>query len=269
MTQSWRIAVFAAATVLSASCAGGGQRAADGVTPSEAAAGINLQLGVAYLKEGNLPLAKQKLERALAQDPRDADVHSALALLEDRLGNTAEADSYFRTALRLAPKNPDISNNYAIYLCRNKREREGVERFLAVANNALYSSPEMAFTNAAVCLRSANLPDEAVVNFQKALRVRPNYAEAVYQLADLELTRGNPAEARAVIDRFIGSFINVTPEMLLLGMRAAHAQGDRLAEERFARRLRLDFPSSEQTRSLTPAQVAPAQSRSEQPKNPG
>ena len=141
----------------------------------------------------------------------------------------------------------------SIYLCRNKREREGVERFLAVANNALYNSPEMAFTNAGVCLRSAGQIDEAVINFAKAQRIRPNYAEAAYQLADLELGRGAAAEARAIIDRFTGSFVNVTPEMLLLGVRAAHAQGDRLAEERYARRLRLDFPGSDQTRSLTPA----------------
>ncbi len=258
-----------AVAALLGACVGGGPRGADGVTPSEAAANINLQLGIAYLKQGNLALAKQKLERALAQDPRDPDVHSALALLEDRLGHAAEADNYFRTALRLAPQSPDISNNYAIYLCRNKREREGVERFLAVANNALYTSPEMAFTNAAVCLRGANLTDEAAMNFERALRIRPNYAEAAYQLADLEMSRGRAAAARGVIDRFIQSFVNVTPEMLLLGMRAAHEQGDRAAEERFARRLRLDFPNSEQTRSLAPVQNNPSQANPAPNRNPG
>lgn len=261
-TQFRTVALLACMALLGA-CASGGKRGADGVTPSEAAAGFNLQLGIAYLRSGNLALAKDKLQRALAQDPRDADVHSALALLEDRLGHPAEADNYFRTALRLSPQNPDISNNYAIYLCRNKREREGVERFLAVANNALYTSPEMAFTNAGVCQRGAGLLDEAVLNFSKAQRIRPNYPEAAYQLADLELARNRAAEARSIIDRFTGSFLNVTPEMLLVGVRAAHSQGDRLAEERYARRLRLDFPSSEQTRSLTPAAAAAP------PRNPG
>lgn len=251
--------VLLAACVMLGGCVTG-RRAADGVTPSEAAAGFNLQLGVAYLKEGNLPLAKEKLERALSQDPRDANVHSALALLEDRLGHVAEADKYFRTALRLAPQSPDISNNYAIYLCRTHREAEGVERFLAVANNALYAAPATAFTNAGVCLRGANKLDAAAAAFERALQIQPNYAEAAYQLADLELTRGHPAQSRAVIDRFMGSFVNVTPEMLLLALRAARTQGDRLGEERYARRLRLDFPNSEQTRSLTPA--AP-------PRNPG
>lgn len=251
------VLLLLAGCALVGGCASGGQKSADGVTPSEAASGFNLQLGIAYLRQGNLALAKEKLHRALAQDPRDADVHSALALLEDRLGHAAEADNYFRTALRLAPQNPDISNNYGIYLCRNNRAKEGVERFLAVANNALYATPEMAFTNAGVCQRGAGMLDEAVVSFDKAIAIRPNYAEAAYQLADVHLTRNRPAEARVVLDRFISSFVNVTPEMLLLGVRAARAQGDRLAEERYARRLRLDFPNSEQTRSLAPAAAAP------------
>ena len=244
--------------LLLAACAGGGQKAADGVTPSEAAAGFNLQLGIAYLKQGNYALAKEKLDRALAQNPRDANIHSALALLEDRLGHADEADKYFRTALRLAPANPDISNNYAIYLCRISRTAEGVERFHAVANNAMYSTPEAAYTNAGVCLRGAGKLDEAARNFEKALGIRPNHVEAVFQLADLQLTRGRAAESRAVVERFIANFVNVTPEILLLGVRASRADGDKIAEEKFARRLRLDFPSSEQARSLSPAPTAPA-----------
>jgi Tfp pilus assembly protein PilF len=42
-----------------------------------------------------------------------------------------------------------------------------------------------------------------------------------------------------------------TPEMLMLGVRVARAQGDRLAAERYARRLRVDFPDSDQARSLS------------------
>ena len=264
MKNSALLVTLLGLAVLGGCASGGKPNQSDGVTPSQAAARINLQLGIAYLKQGNLALAKEKLDRALSQGPRDADVHSALALLEDRLGHVKEADNYFRTALRLAPNNPDISNNYAIYLCRNNRAPEGVERFLVVARNGLYASPEAAYTNAAVCQRGAGLLEAAVGNLQLALRARPNYAEAAYQLADLQFSRGKTAESRAVLDQFIGSFVNVTPEMLLLGVRAAQAQGDRLGAERYARRLRLDFPNSDQTRSLSPSPGAPSA-----PNNPG
>ena len=97
--------------------------------PDEAAAKYNIQLGTAYLQQGNYALAKEKLERSLKQNPKDPDVHTSLGLLYDRTGESKLADKHFREALRLAPDKPDISNNYAIYLCKNGRVDEGVDAF--------------------------------------------------------------------------------------------------------------------------------------------
>lgn len=216
---------------------------------SEAAA-ANVQLGIAYMQQGNLALAKEKLDRALKQDPRSADVHSALALLYERLGEPDKVDSHFKRALRLAPRDPEISNNYAVYLCRNGRTKEGVERFLSAARNPLYRTPEAAYTNAGVCLRSAGRFDEALENFKKALDLRPNFAEAAYQLADLHFHQGRTQEARNRVDAFLNAF-RPTPELLLLGVRVANATGDKLGAERYARQLRVEFPGSEQTRALS------------------
>jgi Tfp pilus assembly protein PilF len=41
-----------------------------------------------------------------------------------------------------------------------------------------------------------------------------------------------------------------TADLLLLGVQITRQQGDRMAEEKFARKLRMDFPSSDQTRAL-------------------
>jgi type IV pilus assembly protein PilF len=234
--------------VLLAGCGGSGtplQRSS-----ADEAAAYNLQLGVAYLQQGNLQLAKEKIERAQMQNPRDPNVQMALALLHERLGDVRRADAHYRSALRLAPRNPDIANNYAVYLCRNGRTQEGVDRFLDAARNPLYRTPEAAYTNAGVCLRSAQRLDEAEHNLLQALRVRPNFAEAAFQLGDLDLQRGRAREARARLDQYLGSFA-ATPELLLLGVRASRELGDRLAAERFARRLRMDFPDSAQTRALS------------------
>ena len=99
---------------------------------------------------GQLSLAKEKLERSLKQNPRDPDVHTSLGLLYDRTGDSKLADKHFREALRLAPDKPDLSNNYAIYLCKNGRVDEGVELFSSVAANKFYRTPEVALTNAGV-----------------------------------------------------------------------------------------------------------------------
>jgi type IV pilus assembly protein PilF len=213
------------------------------------AATYNVQLGIAYMNEGDLERAKDKLDRALSQDPQSADVHSARAMLFERMGDNAHADAEFRSAMRLSPHDPKVLNNYAVYLCQSGRNEEGVKRFLEVAHNALYPTPQAAYTNAGVCLRAMKRDEEARADFTRALQLQPNYAEAAFQLATLQFQHGELAPARASIDAFIGSF-SETPDLLLLGARVAHAQGDRVAELRYARKLQLDFPGTDQARAL-------------------
>jgi len=213
------------------------------------AAADNTQLGIQYMNQGDLNLAKTKLDRALDEDPGNANVHSARAMLFERMSQPAKADEEFRTALRLAPHDPDVINNYAVYLCQNGRTDEGVKRFLESAHNALYRTPQAAYTNAGVCLRAAKRDEEARANFSAAIQLRPNYAEAAFQLATLDFDHGQLAAARTRIDGYLGTF-QATPDLLLLGVRVARAQRDAVAAQRYARRLQLDYPGSDQARAL-------------------
>jgi type IV pilus assembly protein PilF len=213
------------------------------------ASDYNTQLGIAYLRQGDVPLAKEKLDRALKENPENPAVHSARAMLFDRMNLPKEADSEFQTALRLAPDDPDVSNNYAVYLCQIGRPDDGVRRFEAVARNALYRTPWVAYTNAGVCLRTAKRNADAIKNFKQALQLRPNFSEAAYQLADLEFGGGNVTDARTVVDTYLNAF-EETPDLLLLGVRIARAQNDRVGVLLYSRKLRLDFPNSAQTKAL-------------------
>jgi type IV pilus assembly protein PilF len=222
----------------------------DRVKKRQSAAQINTQLGIAYMHDGNLALAKEKLEKALREGPDEPAVHSAMALLYDRMNKPQQADGEFREALRLAPQDPDILNNYAIYLCRTGRTDEGVKQFLDAAQNALYATPAVAFTNAGVCLRTAKHYDQATEQFRKALAARPNFGEAAFQLIDTDFALGKLKDARSLLDSYLGAF-DPTPDLLLIGVRVARAQGDRMAAERFWRRLRESFPTSDQARAAS------------------
>jgi len=180
-----------------------------------------------------------------------------LAVLYQRLGIPKEVDRHYQAAIRLAPKDPQINNNYAVYLCQSGRTTEGVHRFEETAGNALYRTPWVAYTNAGVCLRTAKRNAEAIRDFKQALLVRPNFAEAAFQLADLQLQEGNLTEARAQVDGYLGSF-EQTPDLLLLGVRIARAQNDRVAAVLYARKLRLDFPTSAQAKALAELERNPS-----------
>ena len=82
------------ATLLLAGCGGSPSKPGSNTD----AATYNLQLGVAYLQQGNLAVAKEKLERAYQQNPRDAEVHGALALLYSR-GALVSVHFYIATGL--------------------------------------------------------------------------------------------------------------------------------------------------------------------------
>jgi len=213
------------------------------------AAAANLQLGSAYLQQGNLPVAKEKLERAVLQNPRDPAIHGLLALLYQRLGDDPRVEAEFRTALKMAPHDPDLLNNYAVYLCGKGRTDEGVARFQEAANNPLYRTPWAADTNAGVCLRGAQREAEAAPLFKHALQRRPDYAEAVVQLADLEISQGQAGAAYKRVEAFLGAN-PASAELLYLGWRAASAQQNKTTSAQLAWRLQTEFPDSEQARSI-------------------
>ena len=201
----WVIVVTVVAAVALDGCAS--QKRA--TRKKDDASDYNTQLGIAYLRQGDVPLAKEKLDRALQENPDNPKVHSARAMLFDRMGETKLADSEYQTALHLAPDDPDVSNNYAVYLCQLGRADEGVRRFEAVARNALYRTPWVAYTNAGVCLRRAKRNADAAKNFKQALQLRPNFSEAAYQLADLQFRRWQPGRCaragRHLSERFRGN----------------------------------------------------------------
>lgn len=218
------------------------------VVPKDAAR-ANLQLGIAYLQQGNLALAKEKLERAEKQDGRNAEVHTGLAFLYERLDRKKDAESHYASARRLAPDSADIANTYGVFLCRNGKADAAVREFEAAAKNPLYSTPWAALTNAGVCLRSARQADNATRYLRQAIQVRPNYTEAVVELADLQLEQGDAEGAYVTANNFLTLGLG-SPDVLLVALRAAQARGDANTVAQIARRLRRDFPNSLQTRAL-------------------
>ena len=249
MIRSFRMLPLVAWLALSGCVTSDGHKSIRQEDPKTAAAKINIQLGTTYLQQGNYVLAREKLERSLKQNPKDPDVHTSLGLLYDRTGDSKLADKHFQEALRLAPDKPDLINNYAIYLCKHDRVDEGVEKFVQIAANKFYQTPEVALTNAGVCLRGAKRLDDAEQKFAGAIRARPNYSEATVQLASLQVEKGDLVGAKRVVDTYMNAF-RPSPDVLFAAVGVARASKDRMLEEKYSRALRLDFPDSAQALAL-------------------
>jgi len=224
------------------------------------AAAANVRLGTAYLQQGNLQLAKDKLEKAERQDPRSYEVQYAMALLSEQLQQSSEAEKHYQSALKLAPNNAGVNNAYAGYLCRNGKVDQALKLFEAAMRDPLYPTPWVASANAAICLRSDKRNADAIPYLERAIQLRPDYYPAVIELADLQISIDKPELARSAVDRFL-SIGRKSADVLLVGVRAAVAQGDRSAADVYARLLRRDFPDSAQARALPQLLQSPAGSQ--------
>lgn len=233
-----------------AGCAGSGVAAADTQPSTNTdAANINVQLGQDYLRQGDLQLAQTKLQRALREDPHNANVYNALALLDERLGQSKDADRDYHRALTLSHGSAPMLNNYAVYLCSHGRAAEGVRYADEAAANPLYQTPWAAYTNAGICLHNVHRDTEAMERFTRALQSNPAFSDAVFEAASLEFAQQQYVQAHLRIDAFLLNN-QPTPELLLLAWRIAGAQDDAAGQQRYRQRLGQEFPSSEQARAL-------------------
>lgn len=228
------------------------------------AARANTQLGVAYLRQGNLTQAKEKLEKAEKQDPRSHEVQYALALFSERMNQPAEAERHYQSALKLSANNAEVANAYAVFLCRSGKVDAAIRLFEEVVRNPLYNAPWVAGTNAAVCLRSDKRNADAVPWLERAIAQRPDYYPAVVELGDLHIANNEPQKARVAVDRFL-AIGRKSADVLLIGVRASMAQGDRAGADIYARLLRRDFPNTPATSALPQLLQGPPASAPKQP----
>jgi len=217
--------------------------------PTLEAGRINARLAMEYLKRDNLQVAQDKIDKALAQNPKDVNVQLAAGLVYERLHNNKEAEKHFRLALKAAPNSPEAQNALGSFFCRNKQQPKGEEMFLKAAANPLYRTPFVAYTNAGVCARSSGKLDEAERFLRLALTSQVDYPETYAQLAGVLHDKGNNLQARAFVERFL-AIAPATPDMLLLGHNIEVALKDDGAAAEFKERLQKEFPNSEQTRRV-------------------
>ncbi len=220
-------------------------------SPTDAAQ-ANVDLGVGYYRQGNLPQAQLALERAVELDPKLPAAQSMLALVYEASGDVEAAERHYRRSVALAPRDPDALESLAIFLCRQSGRREDAlevfDEAAAIPLSVAYTDKGSLLTNAGVCAKPLDLA-RAEEYLRRALRLRPNYAEALLQLADVAYKRKDYLPARAFLQRYT-EVQPATPPTLWLGMQIEEALGATAAAGRLAAELKSSFPRSAEARQL-------------------
>ena len=217
--------------------------------PSEDAYEHNYQLGAQYYRNGSYELARDRLERAIELDSKNADAHSLLALTLVQLGNNRLANEAFTRSVRLDPHSEDVRNAYAVFLCQQGNYDDALEQFdeaIAIVDN---DNKWVEMTNAGVCV--SKKPDlvRAEEYFRAALGLRPAYGEALVQMAALKHRTEDDLIARAFMQRYLASNPASAP-VLYLAVQIEKKLDDERSATDYMNQLLRDFPESAEARLM-------------------
>lgn len=185
----------------------------------------NVRVGVEYMRQGYHEKALDKFNRAIEADPKYALAYNMLGVLYQILEDPVVAEKNFKKSLKLDKENSSTLNNYGQFLCRQNRETEAEEYFLAAAHNPFYESPELAYANAGSCAYMHEKIDIAVKYFEKSLSINPAVAVALSQMAEIRFDAGDINAARDYMNRYL-DVAKHTAKTLWLAIRIERQSGD-------------------------------------------
>lgn len=214
---------------------------------------VHTELAAGYFELGNIGVALEEVKEALRSDPNYSPAHNVAGLVYAQLKEDTLAEQSYQRALSLNPGDYDANNNYGQFLCQRKREEESIGYFLAAVRNPLYPAADRSYVNAGVCSRRRGDMAGAEKYFLLALKLRPNQAQALYQMAEISYARRNYGEAKNYLNR-LTTVAPATAEVLWLGVRVERRLGDRNSEASYGLQLRNKFPGSREAQALSAGQ---------------
>jgi type IV pilus assembly protein PilF len=210
---------------------------------------VHTELGALYLGDGRLATALEEARAAIAADSGYAPAYNLLGLVHMYLRENVLAEENFEHALRLAPDDAEISNNFGWFLCQSNQQKRSISYFQAAIRNPLYATPAKPLVNAGIC--SLQVKDDAAAEdfLSRALRMDNSNTTALYWLADVQYRHSHLGEARARIDA-LHHLSEPNAASAWLALRIAHKIGDRDAEARYSSQMRRKFSDSDEYQKM-------------------
>lgn len=217
---------------------------------------VHTELAGEYYNRGQMDVALEEVDEALKAEPNYAPAYNVLGLVNMKLNDDAKALQNFTQALKLTPENAEIRNNYGWFLCQRVSQQmdQAIEQFTQAVQNPLYTTPEMALTNAGICEIKRQRYDEAQAYLRKALLIQPSYFTALLALVDMDFRRGRLVEAKSKLIELMQNN-SPTPESLLLAIQIEQAIGDQMSADSYIFQLQKRFPDSREAISVREGKI--------------
>ncbi|MCC4834739.1 type IV pilus biogenesis/stability protein PilW [Shewanella sp. 1_MG-2023] len=211
------------------------------------AAKERMQLGLTYLKRGNMEQAKFNLNRAVDYAPQLSAVHTAMAYYYQTVDDVVRAEESYRKAINTSDATGDAMNNFGVFLCQQDKFSQAEVMFKNAIEAKEYTRTASSYENLGVCSLSAGEPEKAKQYFESALRYDPRRQSTLMELIDLAIAESDYDAAKTNLQRF-HRVAQQTPESLALGIKISRELADDEALQRYGITLIAKYPASEQAK---------------------
>ncbi|EGQ9965316.1 type IV pilus biogenesis/stability protein PilW [Vibrio cholerae] len=155
-----------------------------------------IALGLGYLENGSMIKARENLEKALQHAPDYYRSQLSMAHYYEAVGENDSARKMYRTALSEHPKNGNVLNNFATFLCKQGEYDTADQYFRRAVEQPYYYLISASYENAGLCALKAGKTDNAREYFKRAIDHDPNRLLSILQLTRMEIEAGDYTPAR-------------------------------------------------------------------------
>jgi type IV pilus assembly protein PilF len=211
---------------------------------------VHTALAGEYYSRGNYTVALAETRLAVKDDPTYVPAYNTQGLVFMELREDVMARQAFDQALRLAPQDSEVLNNFGWFLCTRNDNARAIEMLQRAATDRMNATPEKTFLSTGLCMRRMGRNNEAEDYLRRAVLLKPELIGALYNLALITYERGATHDSEIYLNRYM-RLTQPTLEGLVLGVNVARANKDKGAEESYLQQLRRRYPDSPETRELT------------------
>jgi type IV pilus assembly protein PilF len=207
-------------------------------------AATRISLGLGYLKMGNMPQAKQNLEKAKHFAPKMVQVYTAFAHYYEVVGEHESTIASFEEALSLKSDDANTLNNYGVYLCRQNQLEAAAKQWLKAIAVPTYLLVAKSYENLSSCFLQKNKFIKAEMYLHKAVMHSPGNSSILFQMVRLQYAMGKYTEAKTYQQRFEKVTRRFTPESLALAYKVYWKLGQRRTAKNYGTMLVKMYPQS-------------------------
>ena len=210
-----------------------------------------MQMAIEYMRINNLARARERIERALNEEPDNANVQETAGLVYERLNEMPKARAGHSTAPCGSARTIRTSRTAMPASCAAPARRPRARRSSSRSrSNPVYQTPEVALVNAGVCVARHRRCGRRGALFQARAGDPAEHARGAAR--DRAISRSSAAmrSRRSNTCSAIWRSISRLPRSCGWGTARSASSATASGAADYARRIQTEFPDSEQAQAL-------------------